>query len=228
MAGEIKSLMISGPAGNLEALLNTGKPSAAHAALVCHPHPMHGGRMHNKVVFALTKALNGYGFPVLRFNFRGAGLSEGEHDFGHGEVEDVRAALDWLDREFHLPIIFTGFSFGAAVGMRAACPDRRVAAVIGAGLPVQVEDRGYSYALLQDCAKPKLFISGGQDEYGPRQALEKIVAAAEEPKKLVLVEGVGHFFDRRLDELRREVEKWVREIGLGVFFGHPARCEATL
>lgn len=211
MAGEIKSLIVPGPAGNLEALLNTGEASAAHAALVCHPHPLHGGRMHNKVVFALTKALNGFGFPVLRFNFRGAGLSEGEHNFGHGEVEDVRATLDWLDREFHLPIIFAGFSFGAAVGMPAACPDARVAAIIGAGVPVRVEDRGYDYVFLQNCAKPKLFISGGQDEFGPRQALEKITAAAAEPKKLVLVEGVGHFFDDKLDELRRQVEDWVRE-----------------
>jgi alpha/beta superfamily hydrolase len=211
MASEIKSLMIPGPAGNLEALLNTGEASATHSALVCHPHPMHGGRMHNKVVFALTKALNGLGFPALRFNFRGAGLSEGEHDFGRGEIEDVRAALDWLDREFQLPIIFAGFSFGAAVGMRAACPDARVVAIMGAGAPVQVENRGYSYAFLRDCAKPKLFISGGQDEVGPREELENIVAAAAEPKKFVLVEGVGHFFDNKLDELRREVEEWVRE-----------------
>jgi alpha/beta superfamily hydrolase len=170
--------------------------------------------MHNKVVFALTKALNGLGFPVLRFNFRGAGLSEGEHDFGRGEVEDVRAALDWLDREFHLPIILAGFSFGAAVGTRAACPDPRVVALIGAGVPVQVEDRGYSYAFLQACGKPKLFISGGQDEYGPRQALEQIVAIAAEPKKFALVEGVGHFFDHRLDELRRQVETWVLSLRL--------------
>ena len=212
MAGEIKSLMIPGPAGNLEALLNTGEPNATHAALVCHPHPMHGGRMHNKVVFALTKALNGFGFPVLRFNFRGAGLSEGEHDFGRGEGQDVRAALDWLETEFHLPIIFSGFSFGAAVGMRAACPDARVLAIIGAGVPVRVDNRGYDYAFLQNCAKPKFFISGGQDEFGPRAALEKIAAAAAEPKKLVLVEGVGHFFDNKLDELRGEVEEWVKEM----------------
>jgi alpha/beta superfamily hydrolase len=173
---------------------------------------MHGGRMHNKVVFALTKALNGFGFPVLRFNFRGAGLSEGEHDFGRGEVEDVKAALDWLDREFHLPIIFAGFSFGAAVGMRAACPDARVVAIMGAGVPVQVENRGSSYAFLRDCAKPKLFISGGEDEYGPRPALEEIVSAAAEPKKFVLVEGVDHYFAGKLEELRRVVEQWIRGV----------------
>src|SRR5205814_9204077 len=127
---QIKSFSLEGPAGKLEALLNSGRDDATHVALVCHPHPLFGGTMHNKVVFHAMKALNRFGFPVLRFNFRGTGLSQGEHDHGVGETEDVRTALDWLDREFHLPLIFAGFSFGAAVGLRAACPDERVKAVI--------------------------------------------------------------------------------------------------
>ena len=101
-----------------------------------HPHPLFGGTLHNKVVFHTMKALNSFGFPVLRFNFRGTGLSEGEHDHGNGEVDDVRTALDWLDAEYHLPLVFAGFSFGAAVGLRAACPDARVKALIGVGTPV--------------------------------------------------------------------------------------------
>jgi len=92
----IKSLFLDGPAGRLEALLNAGAENATHAAVVCHPHPLFGGTLHNKVVFHTMKALNSFGFPVLRFNFRGAGLSQGEHDQGNGEVEDVRTALDWL------------------------------------------------------------------------------------------------------------------------------------
>ena len=88
------------------------------------------------MVFHTMKALNTFGFPVLRFNFRGTGLSHGEHDYGNGEVDDVRTALDWLDAEIHLPLIFGGFSFGAAVGLRAACPDPRVKALIGVGVPV--------------------------------------------------------------------------------------------
>ena len=211
MPGEIKSHFIPGPVGRLEALLNAGEPEASHCALVCHPHPMYGGRMHNKVVFALTKALNGLGYPVLRFNFRGADLSEGQHDFGRGEVEDVRAGLDWLDHEFHLPIIFAGFSFGAATGMRAACPDARVVALIAAGTPVSVEDRVYDYSFLHGCNKPKLFISGSEDEHGPQAELEKIVAVAAEPKKFVLVEGVDHYFAGKLDEVRKAVEVWMRE-----------------
>src|SRR3954463_8499176 len=132
----IRSLFLEGPAGRLEALLNAGAENATHAALVCHPHPMYGGTLHNKVVFHTMKALNSFGFPVLRFNFRGAGLSEGEHDFGNGEIDDVRTALDWLDAEFHLPLIFAGFSFGAAIGLRAAYSDERVRALIAVGMPV--------------------------------------------------------------------------------------------
>src|SRR6266478_5103000 len=129
----IRSLFLNGPAGRLEALLNAGSPTATHAAVVCHPHPLYGGTLHNKVVFHTMKALNHFGFPVLRFNFRGAGLSQGEHDHGYGELEDVRSALDWLDNEFHLPMFFAGFSFGSVVGMQVACPDPRIKALIGLG-----------------------------------------------------------------------------------------------
>ena len=132
----IRSFFLHGPAGRLEALLNAGAADATHAALVCHPHPSFGGTLHNRVVFHAMKALNTFGFPVLRFNFRSAGLSQGEHDHGRGEVDDVRTALDWLDKEFRLPLIFAGFSFGAAVGLQAACPDTRVKATIALGTPV--------------------------------------------------------------------------------------------
>lgn len=173
--------------------------------------------MHNKVVFHTMKALNGFGFSVLRFNFRGTGLSEGEHANGIGEVDDVRAALDWLDAEFHLPLIFAGFSFGAAVGLRAACPDARVRAVIGVGTPVapiageNEQPREYSFDFLRDCVKPKLFVSGARDQFGPRAKLETLVASVSEPKKLVVIEGADHFFEGRLRELREAIETWVKE-----------------
>jgi uncharacterized protein len=216
-SGSIRSLSITGPAGRLEALLNAGTDSATHAALVCHPHPLFGGTLHNKVVFHTMKALNSFGFPVLRFNFRGTGLSEGEHDHGKGEVDDVRAALDWMDAEYHLPLLFAGFSFGAAVGLRAACSDSRVRAVIGAGVPVvpvraeTEEPRVYAYEFLQGCGKPKLFVSGARDQFGPRAKLEELVASVPEPKKLEIIEGGDHFFEGRLRELREAVESWVRE-----------------
>ena len=213
----IRSLFLNGPAGNLEALLNGGANNATHAALVCHPHPLFGGTLHNKVVFHTMKALNSFGFPVLRFNFRGTGLSQGEHDRGVGEVEDVRTALDWLNREFHLPLIFAGFSFGAAVGLRAACADSRVTALIGAGVPVAPvaadteEPRVYTFDFLRDCTLPKLFISGARDQFGPRAKLAALVDSIPEPKKLVLIEGADHFFEGRLREMRESMEAWVKE-----------------
>jgi uncharacterized protein len=166
--------------------------------------------LHNKVVFHAMKALNGFGFPVLRFNFRGTGLSHGEHDHGEGEVDDVRAALDWLNQEFRLPMIFAGFSFGAAVGLRAACPDARVKAAIGLGLPVSpIDDRTYDFSFLIDCAKPKLLVSGDRDQFGAPAQLKELVDSLPAPKRLVLIEGADHFFEGRLREMRETVEQWV-------------------
>ena len=212
----IKSFSIDGRAGQLEALLNAGAENASHAAVVCHPHPLFGGTLHNKVVFHTMKALNSFGFPVLRFNFRGTGLSQGEHDHGIGEVDDVRAALDWLDNELHLPLIFAGFSFGAAVGLKAACADSRVKAAISVGTPVvpvaaDTElPRTYTFDFLHNCAKPKLFVSGARDQFGPRTKLEALVASLPEPKKLIVIEGADHFFEGRLRELRDAIETWVK------------------
>src|SRR5260370_32349442 len=178
----IRSLFLAGPAGRLEALLNAGSPSATHAAVVCHPHPLYGGTLHNKVVFHAMKALNSFGFLVLRFNFRGASLSEGEHASGIGEVEDVRAALDWLEHEFTLPVIFAGFSFGAAVGLRAAYADDRVRALIALGLPaVPVEGRVYDFEFLRACAQPKLFVSGSRPHGGAPPELSAPASALRAP-----------------------------------------------
>ncbi len=158
------------------------------------------------------KALNSFGYPVLRFNFRGAGLSQGEHDHGNGEVEDVRTALNWIEHEFRLPLIFAGFSFGAAVGLRAACPDVRVKALVGLGLPVAaIDDRVYDFDFLKSCTKPKLFVSGDRDQFGPRAKLEAVVQALPEPKKLVIIEGADHFFEGRLRELREAIESWIKQ-----------------
>lgn len=208
---QIRSFFLAGHAGRLEALLNAGLPDARYAAVVCHPHPLFGGTMHNKVVYHAMKALNGFGFPVLRFNFRGTELSEGEHDYGYGEADDVRTALEWLKQEFSLPILFAGFSFGAAVGLRAACSDPAVKALISLGTPVAAEGRTYTYEFLNDCAKPKLFISGDCDQYGPTERLNEVTAAAAEPKRFVLIHGADHFFAGQLNAMRSAIELWVRD-----------------
>jgi len=211
-AGAIRSLFLDGGAGRLEALLNSGALNPTHAAVVCHPHPLFGGTMHNKVVFHAMKALNGFGFPVLRFNFRSVGLSHGEHDHGRGEADDVRAALDWLDREFRLPISFAGFSFGAAVGLPAAAADGHVDSLIGLGLPVApVDGRTYDFECLRSSPKPKLFVSGSRDSFGPRASLEKMVESFAGPKQLVIIDSADHFFEGRLREMRQAIEGWVRQ-----------------
>jgi uncharacterized protein len=225
----IHSLFLKGPSGRLEALLNAGADNATHAAVVCHPHPLFGGTLHNKVVFHTMKALNGFGYPVLRFNFRGTGLSEGEHDHGNGEVDDVHAALDWIDGEFHLPLIFAGFSFGAAIGLRAAYSDDRVRALAAVGAPVapvaagSEQARVYTFDFLRECRKPKLFVSGERDPFGPREKLEALFASLAQPKKLVLIRGADHFFEGRLRELREAVESWVKETAGSQPAAEPAR-----
>jgi alpha/beta superfamily hydrolase len=208
---------LTGPTGRLEALLNTGRPDAPYAAIVCHPHPPSGGTMHNKVVYHTMKALTAFGLPVLRFNFRGAGLSEGTYDDGYGEQDDVRAALDWLDRTLHLPILFAGFSFGSNVGMRACCGDPRVKGMIGLGLPVRAAGRDYTYGFLPKCDVPKLFISGDHDEFSPREVMEQVLTTATEPKKMIWIEGADHFFQgipssprAKLDQMQTEIRTWLQ------------------
>lgn len=199
---------LHGPAGRLEALLNTGAPDAAYSVLVCHPHPLGGGTMHNKVVYRAMKAFQSLGLPVLRFNFRGTGLSEGAHDHGRGEQDDVRCALDWLAREFSRPILFAGFSFGSYVGMRVCCADPRVKGLVAMGLPIHAEGRDYTYEFLQSCGKPKLFISGTRDQYGPEAKVESVVDSAPPRTELVWVEDADHFFTGKLDQLQQAIAAW--------------------
>ena len=207
------------PAGRLEAILNTGSPLAAFSTVVAHPHPLGGGTMHNKVVYHAAKAFSSFGLPVLRFNFRGTGLSEGAHDEGRGEIEDVHAALDWLSSRYALPILFAGFSFGSNVGLRACCGDARVRGLVGLGLPVRAEGRDYTYGFLSGCGTvPKLFVSGDHDAFSPRGILEAFLVAAPEPKRIVWVEGADHFFAgtaqspaSKLAVMREALRSWLAD-----------------
>lgn len=208
-ANRLQTLTIPGPAGSLEALLVEGQPDAQYAALVCHPHPKGGGTMHNKVVYHAAKTMQSLGLTTLRFNFRGTGLSEGEHDDGRGEKEDVRAALDWLHQHYALPILVVGFSFGAHVALRTCCGDSRVPGFAALGLPVAAEGRDYRYSFLANCTLPKIFISGSADQYGPKAALVNIVASAAQPASLVLVPDADHFFAGKLDQMQQALRTWL-------------------
>jgi len=208
-----RSLFLSGPAGRLEALLwTTAAARPAMTALVCHPHPLYGGTMHNKVVFQAAKSLHTLGLPVLRFNFRGTGLSEGTHDHGQGEQEDVRCAIDFLEAEFPgLPVVLAGFSFGASVGLRVGIEDARVARLIGIGIPVNGQD----FSFLRGSTKPKLFVVGTEDEFTARDRVEELVNSLEEPKRLVFVERADHFLFGKLNQLDRTIREWMGDLGAG-------------
>ena len=205
MKRTVQSLLLSGEAGKLEALWERPQDHRADlAGLVCHPHPLYGGTMHNKVVHHTSLALQGLGLPVLRFNFRGAAMSEGTHDEGRGEVADVRTALDWQAHELpEARTVLAGFSFGAWVGLRVACEDDRVSALVGVGVPVDQSDLSY----LNACAKPKLFVQGSEDQFGSVESVQKLYDRVPSPKRLVFIEGADHFLTGKLDALRSAIEE---------------------
>jgi uncharacterized protein len=200
-------LNIAGPAGKLEALLEW-QPQAQPkmAALVCHPHPLFGGTMHNKVVFRAAKAAVEAGLPALRFNFRGVGASQGEFDKGAGEREDTRAALGYLAGRFPgLPLCLLGFSFGAWVGLDVGASDVRVRALVGLGLPTI--DSQFDYLL--GVTKRKLIVQGTRDQYGERSSVQAVFDSLADPKKIHWVEGADHFFTGRLAEVQQAITEFL-------------------
>jgi uncharacterized protein len=203
MPRRIESLFLNGPEGRLEALLEEPEDGEVReAALVCHPHPQHGGTMHNKVAYRLARGLRRAGAAVLRFNYRGVNLSEGSYAHGEGELEDARAGLHWLRERYPvLPVTLAGFSFGSRVVLRLACGGEPVRRVIAAGFPTVYRDSSY----LSGCTVPRLFVQSTHDEYGPVAELEPLVAALPEPKRLVLVEAKDHFFADALDQFEAEI-----------------------
>ena len=205
MPRRIESVMVAGPAGRLEALLEEpDEQDPSFSALVCHPHPLHGGTMHNKVVYRLARGLRRAGGAVLRFNFRGVNLSEGAHDNGVGEVEDARAALALLRERYpDLPFRLAGFSFGSRVALALGCrlPDPGPERMIAAGFPTIYENQGF----LDECRRPKIFIHSTHDEFGPMQDLADLVTHMPDAH-IRWVEARDHFFAGALDEFEKVVE----------------------
>src|SRR6202051_2260731 len=210
-----RNFFLSGPVGHLEAVLWTPRNPTppALAAVVCHPHPLFGGTMHNKVVFQAAKTLGALSAPVLRFNFRGAGLSEGVHDRGIGERDDVRTALQFLIAEFPgVPLLVAGFSFGSIAGLRVGCAAPEVTQLIALGLPVNNADVSFLF----ECRKPKLFVHGSNDEHGDVRKVEKLVPSLPGENRLVIVEGVDHFFAGKLSEVDQAITTWLVEYNPGL------------
>jgi uncharacterized protein len=206
---KIESLLLDGPAGKLESLLEepeNGEPR--EACLVCHPHPLFGGTMHNKVVYRIARAMRSSGAVVLRFNFRGVGGSEGEHDHGPGELEDARTALRFLRERYpQLPFSMAGFSFGSRIIMKLGCQlgndaDSPVR-LIAAGFPTS---RG-RFEYLAHCPVPKFFVHSTIDEHGPRRELEAAFEWFAEPKSLEFIEAGDHFFAGALDEFEAAIAR---------------------
>ena len=202
------NLFIPASHGQLEAILKEPAGEPKGVGLVCHPHPLGGGTMHNKVVFRAAAGLVDAGLITLRFNFRGVGASTGKHDEIEGGIEDVRDAIQYLSDEYPgQPITLAGFSFGSRTGMAVGKDDDRVVRLITIGTPV---DKYSDYDFLTEVRKPILFVHGDQDEFGALPNLRALYerVAANTDAELVVFDDCGHFFDDDLNGLRDAVKDW--------------------
>jgi len=211
------NLFIPAPHGQLEAIYRPKTDRAERVALVLHPHPLHGGTMHNKVVFRAAKALQESGFETLRFNYRGVGHSTGEFDNERGETEDARVALEYLlgQQPDAREVVVAGFSFGSVIGLRIGCGDARVQRLIAIGAPARMSNLDF----LRECAKPILFVHGAEDQIAPLAPLEEFLRTlpAESNYRLVKITGAGHFFDDQAKELMEAIKSFV---GKSIFGKH--------
>ena len=203
----LRQVDLHSSAGRLEALYRELQDPAG-VAVVCHPHPLGGGTLHNKVVFRAARGLEAANVATLRFNFRGAGGSAGRHDQGEGEQDDFTAALNWITKKHPGKTVFAGgFSFGSWVSSRVACETPVVDALFLIGTPVNKYDFGY----LRDCEKPILFLHGTQDEHGDVDKVEKLSQTVRNAES-VIVTGADHFFSKQLDAVEETMRTWAREI----------------
>jgi uncharacterized protein len=199
-------VMIDGPAGPLEAILEEGGDAGAAYALICHPHPVFGGTMDNKVVTTVARALNACGIPAVRFNFRGVGASAGRYDDGRGETEDAAAVAAFCARRFGTrAVVLAGFSFGAYVAMRLAQtlpPSRLITIAPPVGR--------FEFASLVAPQCPWLIVQGDADDVVDPQAVRAWADTHRPSPRLLMLGGVGHFFHGHLVELRDAIETEIR------------------
>ena len=204
-------LDLSGPAGRLEALYEWPENSS-FAAVVCHPHPLHGGTMNNHATYRLARAVRGQGGVALRFNFRGVGRSSGEHDHGAGEVLDVKAALDFLaKRHPGFALYACGFSFGAWMALEAAVRDPEVGGILCAGLPLGLRES--AGPLAATFPRPLAVVQAEHDEFGAPQEVQDLFARSAYPRRLSVLRGATHLFTEDLPGLEREAAlalAWLR------------------
>jgi alpha/beta superfamily hydrolase len=192
--------LITGPSGTLELVvaLPTDYRSGHPVAAVCHPHPLHGGSMANKVVHMLSKTLVELGLPCVRFNFRGVGRSEGQFDDGNGETDDLLAVITWVHQQFpDAPLCLSGFSFGAYVALRAS-QRTTVARLLLVAPPVDM----YEFGGLTLPAAISLVIQGGQDEIVNADAVQSWLKKNGAISQLIWLDNADHFFHGRLNQLR--------------------------
>jgi uncharacterized protein len=205
------NLFVPASHGRLEAILKEPDGDRRGVGLVCHPHPLGGGTMHNKVVFRAAAGLVDAGLTTLRFNFRGVGGSTGEHAEIEGGKQDIRDAIDYLIEAYpEDEITLAGFSFGSRTGMEVGVSDERVKRLISIGTPV---DKYADYGFLSQNHKPILFLHGDKDEFGDagrlREMAEQLSHNAD--VEVVVFKDCGHFFDEHLDELREKVRDWTKK-----------------
>ncbi len=199
---------LTGPAGRLECLADVPEPDHARpaVAVLCHPHPLHGGTMRNKVVTIMERSLRELGLRTVRFNFRGTGESEGEFDDGQGELDDLVAVVEWARKTCPDDDLWLGgFSFGAYVALKAA-QDLPVRQLITIAPPV--ERYGFDQLMPPNC--PWLVVQGDEDEVVSPEAVFKWADSLEGDADLIVMDGTGHFFHRRLMDLRGLIKNHVQ------------------
>ena len=214
--------------GHLEAALRNPDGNLRGGGLFCHPHPLHGGSMNTKAIYRATQGLNDVGLRTLRFNFRGVGFSTGTFEEGIGELEDVRAAIDWLELGTPgLPLVVGGHSFGSLVGLSVGVDDPRVKALVGLGLPIHV----YDYTFLAGVEKPVLIVQGEADEYGSAREVAGVLGGLGDRVVVRSLPGAGHLFEGHYEALRTVIRDFfISGLGADVLalpeaLGHEERTQ---